>query len=345
MNKNHIQLILMLILIVLPVTVFSAEAPTVEVQSEPLEIRQLDSSISCYGMVNADPTSSTSVTVPYAGQITRLLVNQGEIVRSGAPLIEITRSETDATSYAQAVSSVEFSQLELNRVEKMVEQQLATRSQLAMAQKNFIDAKASLSLLKKLGTDTQTKILRAPYKGIVTVVNAAPGDRTQPGVALLQLAQLDRLKVTLGIEPENMQQVKSGMQVRIASIFDDKLSVIGKVGNVYGMINPRTRLVDVNVTIAPGRANHLIPGIRVKGVILLRRWKGIAAPRQAVLKDTQGSYIFVVRNSKAKRTAVTTGIEMNGIVAIEGKVSPGDRVVVLGNYELKDGMSVREQGQ
>ena len=40
--------------------------------------------------------------------------------------------------------------------------------------------------------------------------------------------------------------------------------------------------------------------------------------------------------------AVTTGLEDKGLVAVEGPLKANDTVVVVGNYELKDGMAVQE---
>jgi len=39
---------------------------------------------------------------------------------------------------------------------------------------------------------------------------------------------------------------------------------------------------------------------------------------------------------------VITGIESKGLIGVSGSLDPQQPVVVLGNYELKDGMTVRE---
>jgi len=64
-----------------------------------------------------------------------------------------------------------------------------------------------------------------------------------------------------------------------------------------------------------------------------------------VLKDGRGDYLYQVSDGHAKRVAVTVGVESGGIVAVSGNLDGHLKVVVLGNYELKDGMVVREQAR
>lgn len=64
-------------------------------------------------------------------------------------------------------------------------------------------------------------------------------------------------------------------------------------------------------------------------------------PRSAVLRDSQGAYVFQVRDGKAHRVTVQTGLERDGLIAVQGAFAATEPVVSLGNYELQDGMGVR----
>ena len=70
-----------------------------------------------------------------------------------------------------------------------------------------------------------------------------------------------------------------------------------------------------------------------------------SVPRQAVLSDDQGSYLFQVANRHAQRVAVQVVGEAAQSYGVTGKLDPQLPVVVLGNYELRDGMAVREGTQ
>jgi hypothetical protein len=68
-------------------------------------------------------------------------------------------------------------------------------------------------------------------------------------------------------------------------------------------------------------------------------------PRQAVLSDDRGSYVFQVADGRAHRVDVQAKQDGAKEVGVSGPIRPELRVVVLGNYELQDGMKVREGGR
>jgi membrane fusion protein (multidrug efflux system) len=66
-------------------------------------------------------------------------------------------------------------------------------------------------------------------------------------------------------------------------------------------------------------------------------------PRSAVLHDGNGDYLFQVSEGVARRVAVTVESDGDRLLGISGAgLDPALKVVVQGNYELSDGMAVRE---
>jgi membrane fusion protein, multidrug efflux system len=323
-------------------TAWAEAQPSALVQTQPLGRYELTDHLSCYGTVTLNPDKIISLNFPRAGQITRLLVSMGEMVKKGSPLMEFETSPQDSVGYVQARSAVDLARNELTRLQSLAAEQLATRSQVAQAQKALGDAEASLTAQKKLGTDTKNELLLAPFDGLVNDLKVVQGERIQMGATALQLARTDGLLVVLGIEPEDRSKVKPGTMVQVSSVFDGSIRGAGPIRKIHGQVNPKTKLLDVTVDFKNNQEAPLLPGMSVRGEIILNQYRGPAVPRQAVLKDDQGAYVFVVREGRARRVRVKAGIESRGLVGITGPFQKNDRVVVLGNYELKDGMAVRE---
>ena len=107
------------------------------------------------------------------------------------------------------------------------------------------------------------------------------------------------------------------------------------------MINPLTRLVDVDIELH-STASGLLPGMQVRGMIALDNQESWVVPRSAVLGDAQGAFLFQVRDGHAQRIPVTVWIENGSSMAVSGTLDSSLKVVVSGNYELQDGMMVRE---
>jgi RND family efflux transporter MFP subunit len=318
-----------------------ADAPSVLIQSQPLRRQTLGASLTGYGIVSAAASQVQTLAVPSASRVRSLLVSPGQTVKRGALLAEVTLDPTALAATEQARTTVSFAQGEVTRVEGLLADRLATRTQLAAARKSLADAELALRTQQRL-TGASVQPIRAPFDGIVIGLNAAQGDPVAANAPILQVARGDGGRVHLGIEPEDSRRVMPGMHAQVTSVFGNDPPVDASVIQVLGMINPQTQLVDVVVALPATATAHLLPGMRVRGEIIVKTVEGYAVPRQAVLRDAQGWHVFQVVAGKAKRVAVRPGIESHGQVAIEGPLDPAAKVVTLGNYELKDGMAVRE---
>ncbi len=337
---NARPIILLLALFMAPA--YAADVPSVLVQTVPLKQKILVDSVSGYGVVSPDTGSLQSISLPRAGQILALRVSAGQVVKKGTPLLAFGTGTDAALMYQQALTAVRFASSEVARVTQLVSQQLATQSQLAVAKKTQADAEAALQAQQKIGAGQAVQPLTAPFDGVVVALLAAQGDRVAAGAPLLQLARAGGQRVLLGVEQEDATRVRPGMAVRVASVFAGNRAVTGRVAQVFGMVNPQTQFVDVLVTLPGG---GLLAGTRVRADIDVGQSSAWVVPRSAVLRDAQGAYLYQVQAGKAKRIAVTTGLEQHGVIAVLGSGLLQAPVVSLGNYELHDGMDVRGGAQ
>jgi RND family efflux transporter MFP subunit len=283
-----------------------------------------------------------AINFPRAGQVSRLLVIQGQRVSRGTPLATLTSDPNARLAYAQAVSAVSFAQGELRRTQELFTLQLATQSQVDAARRALVDAEAMLAAQRQLGGAIGTATVTAPFDGVVDSVEVAQGDRIMPGAVIVQLGHTDMLRVRLGIEPADARLVRVGMPVLLRSLDDSTKSVTVAITESQGVVDPRTLLINAVAMVPASRATFLLPGMYVRGMIDVGRHLSWAAPRAAVLTDTAGAYVFQVSGGKAHRVNVTQGAPSQGMIPINGPLDPRLPIVVLGNYELQDGMTVRE---
>lgn len=326
---------------VLPAAPRPADGPSVLIKTEPPRWQTMAETLTAYGSVVPDTGAVETLSLSRPVRIDRLLVAPGQVVNPGEGLIELATDPSASAAYQQAQAAAAFARGELQRVQGMADRRLATRSQVAAAQKSLEDAEALLAAEQRRGAGLGRETLKAPFRAVVAAIGVQQGDRVQGGTALMQLARAGVLRVTLGIEPEDIGRVRVGMPVELAPVFGSAEPVRAKVAKVFGIINPQTRLVDVSVRLA-SPVGGMIPGMQVRGAVQLRSRKGWVVPRSAVLRDAQGAYLFQVQDGQARRVEVSPEIENGPLVLVAGPVDPARRIVIQGNYELKDGMAVRE---
>lgn len=332
---------------VLTATAGAAAADTTTlVKTQPLAVHELTRSVSAYGRVQPDPDEITAITLPRAGTIQHLWISFGERVKTGQRLLQVVTAPQEQMQFEQAQAAVKFAEDKLATQQRLFKQQLSTREQVANARRKLRDARASLDALRRRGSGQRAQVVRAPVAGTVIKVNVNQGDRVKADTGALLLSTGQAVVVPLGVEPEDARRIRAGMPVTLKSAFDATLHVQAAVGSVHGMVNPKTRLLDVIVPIPNQSSSRFVLGSMVEGSIELQRADVLAVPRQAVLSDRKGPYIFTVVRGRAKRIDVSTGLTARGLVQVTGsRLRAGEPIVVLGNYGLADGMAVREAAQ
>jgi len=316
-------------------------APSVLVETTIPRQQVLKRTVQGYGTVATSEDDVVGISFSHAGQIAMLRVRPGELVKAGETLLELSTDPSATLSYQTAAAALDFARRDLTRTKTLVAQHLATNAQLAAAQKAVDDAMAAVEAQRKLGNDQKTELAAAPFDGYVAAITVARGDRVQPNTTVLKLARTDRTQVTVGLEPDAAARVLPGMGAEVLPVFTPDRRWSGVVRGVTGVINPSTKRLDIWVELAAG-APELVPGTAVSVQIVLEQHTGWVVPRNAVLRDGKGNYVFQIAGSKAERVPVKTGIETDKYTEITGPIDPKRQIVTVGNYELQDGMAVRK---
>jgi len=318
-----------------------AETPGVLITTAPAVERTVTDTLTTFGVLDPDPDQVLSLSLPHAGLINRVWVRFGQRVKSGDRLLEVVTAPDALMQYRQAQSAVGYAQRELNRKQRLLRGQLATKAQVDSAKTSLKDARATLEALQKRGMDVAEETLRAPVDGIVTRLDVSQGQRVQADTTAMLIAAEKRLVARLGVEPEDLAAVQAGTPVTITSVFVPDVKVESTVREVHAMINPATHLVEVLVPIPEQQIDHLVLGSRILGRIHLRSRTALVVPHSAVLGDAAHAYLYTVNDAKARRVPVQIGTETGGFLEVRGELKADDIVVVSGNYELSDGAAVR----
>lgn len=301
----------------------------------------LSQMVTVYGKL--EPTSKSRYVQSVARQahLMKLWVLQGEHIRRGEPTARVAMPQVYAT-YQSAVAQRNAAQKALQQTEQLLKAGLSTGGALAAAQASYTHAQARVDSLKAEGLDRKTRVLRAPNAGVVTSIKAVQGQWLSAGQPILVLTSSRGMMIHLGLTPTEAAKVHAGMTVRLSPIFS-----LGKANRVFyehirsvaGQLNAQTDLVDAAVPV--GDRPYLLAGEWLRGQIVIRRGVGLAVPARAVLKDRSGDYVFVISKGRARRVAVTVLFRQGAMDEVTGDLHANQRVVVVGNYELKTGMRVK----
>jgi len=296
----------------------------------------LPRSISVWGSVAAAPDAASTLNIQTPGQVARWFVMAGESVRRGQTLLEFSATPAALLAHTQAVNALDVAREQRKRIASLLQQQLATRDQLQQADKAVDDAQAALDALRRQQGDRGLVTLKAPYDGVVAAISANQGDALTAGAPLLVLDRADGLVLAAGVEPDALPQIKAGASARLHPL-DAGDAIDGRVERIGAALNPRTRLIDVQIA----SDDALLAGAAYRADIAVGEWKGWLLPRDAVIGDDDDVHVFQVSAGKAVAVPVRIVGEVDETTVVEGGLDAALPVVTTGATQLENGMTVR----
>lgn len=311
--------------------------PSVLVTLTPLKEGTLPHLVIGYGTVGPAATGRKMIMAPVSAIVGEVYVRLGEQVPKGAPLVRLDPSPTTAASYNQARSALAVAVRLVSSTRKLVVLHLATRQDLANAQKSETDARASLAALDAVGAGG-ARVVKAPFSAIVTTLAASPGAIVSEGAALLDLAAPRNLVLTAGVVPAQAGEVNADDPANVILVGGTQ-SIPGRVLLRGSVAESDTGLVPVEISLPTG---SFLPGEMAQAAIMTRQLHGYIVPHEAVLVGDSGApYIVQAIAGVAHKVPVRILDAYGNQDVIQGKLDAHAPVVLAGNYQLDDGMKVR----
>jgi membrane fusion protein (multidrug efflux system) len=217
----------------------------------------------------------------------------------------------------------------------------STRTAIAVQQAAVVEAEARLALAKAKLAES---VITAPFAGTITKVHVRPGALAIAKSPLIELTDLSSVVARFAVPESVAASVGPGMVLEFKLDAYPGKAFDGKVVRVYPDLDRRMRTRTVEARVNPYAG--LMPGMfgRLK-LNLETAHDAIVLPAEAIITTPAGrKAAFVVKDGKAMRRLVETGIEDGSRVQIVSGINPGDQVIVSGNEKLKDGAFVSLAG-
>lgn len=273
-------------------------------------------------------TVSSRVTAP----VLAVLVSEGQAVSRGQALVRLDDSEQRAL-LAQAEADARGRNLAERRVTTLYAQGWMTR---AARDEAVSSAQAARAQVSALGARLGQMTMRAGIAGVVLKRDVEPGDLATPGKALLELGDPASARVTATVDERDIVRIHPGQVALLSTDAVPGKVIRGRVSEITPGGDPDQRAF--RVRIALDRAAGLPFGLTLEvNIVAQEHAAALLVPVGAV---AQGQ-VWLVRDGRATRRAVRSGITGADRVEILSGLARGDRVVVNPPEGLAEGDRVR----
>lgn len=285
-----------------------------------------------YGTGFVEAQQPVSVQARITAPIDRVLVEEGQRVTRGQALFLLADDEQRALS-AQAAAQRRAAEQTEARTVTLFRQGWVTKAARDQAVANGDVARAAEATA---GARREQLVVRAQIDGIVTKRDAEPGELASPTRVLAQLGDPARVRITATIDERDIARVAVGQPALMSTDAMPGKAIPARVAEITPGGDPGQRAF--RVRLLPEWAANLPLGLSLEiNVITRRKDRALLVPASAMA----GGAVWVVREGKAHRQEVRTGVVGTEQVEVLSGVTTADRIIDKPADDLKEGQHVK----
>lgn len=299
--------------------------------------------IKVQGRLDGDQNVAVYADVP--GTIKAKYADAGQKVTKGQVLAQID-DEQYRLQLENLKTQYKFASDMYEKQKRLWDQKIGSEVQFLQSQTNKESLEQQISVLEQ---QIEKFKIKAPVSGTIEESNIKAGSVVSPDprVPAFRVVAFKELTVKADVSETYSASIKKGDKV-IVRFPDLDSQVESVVDFVSGYIDPVNRTFQLETNI-----DNSLPGMKANMVAVVNvndyhSDNSITIPMNVILKDLNGSYVYVVREkdkfTAAFRQPVVIGRTYNGIAEITEGLKPSSRVITTGFRELIDGEYVRYEG-
>jgi RND family efflux transporter MFP subunit len=301
------------------------------------------------------------------GRISRLLVEEGSVVKTGDVLATL-ENEDYAAGIAKAKADINYAKADLAEAqrqqrlqeglfrEKVVSQDAldASKAKVALAAATIEQDKAALQM-QQANYDFTT--IRAPFAGIVVKKMTEAGESVAPippGVnistssgAIVAIADMNSLEAEVDVNEANVAQLHSGQpaEITVQAIPDHTYKgvlrqVIPTADRTKATVTVKTSILDKDKYLKPEMScnvTFLQPQKQAEKTAAEPK-RIVTIPKDAIVTRDGKSVVFQVEDKKVHQLPVVTGADLRGGVIVTSGLVGSETLVSNPPEKLKDGI-------
>jgi len=301
----------------------------IPIRVDTVRYQTFEKSLSFYAKLSGIKEATKSAVI--GGKIERINARVGDAVTANQVIVELDQA-SPGFQFDQAKAAYENAEKTYHRMQAMLEAGETSRANFDGAETQFLVAKRNF--------ETQRKMLYvdSPFDGTIVDVKVRTGDNVNGDTHLFTVAQLDRMHARLWVTEREVLQMRPGM--RATAQFNGK-SYEGTITEISLSADPFRQAFYVDVEFDnPNR--ELLSGTTITiNILVYDNPKAIIIPRNLVMRDTQGQFVFVEENQTAVKRYITNGNDSGINYEVSDGLYAGDVIITHGASMVDAGRRVQ----
>jgi len=313
---------------------------SMNIKFDSLIRRNLSEAVYATGHLRLPPNNEATVTAMVGANIRDIKVIEGDKVAKGQTLVIMHHPNLVElqTNFIELASELEYLETEYERQKKLFDLDANSGKSFQKVKSEYLSKSARYKGEKKklqmlgISTDnvlkgeiTENIAIISPIPGFVTKVAVRNGQYINPNDEILSIVNNDHIHADLMIFEKDAMKVKKGQKVRFSTEYIPDRELNAEIYSVGKVFEENPKAVHIHAEINDNKEG-LIPGIYIKGTILIDSSKVNALPESALVRDGKDFYAFVYEGKdddhvQLRRVKVITGLIKDGWVEVKSILS------------------------
>jgi len=275
------------------------------------------------------------------GQIKKIFVNEGQHVNKGDLLLKqnsaVIEGQIRTTQSQLNLAEITYKKQKELWIDKKVGseiQYLQAKTQYESLQEQLKTLQAQLAMYE----------IKAPFSGIVDKINSKEGELASPGMQIIELVNLNKVKFVGDVSEMYLPVINKGDTVDISFSTYSGIKLREPIYRTGNIINPSNRTFDIEV-----RAKNINGKLKPNMISTITindytKDSALVVPSIIIKKDFNKQFIFVAikkdTTTIASKVYVETGRSYKDKTIITKGINIGDKVIVKGYNIVSNGSPV-----
>jgi membrane fusion protein, multidrug efflux system len=310
------------------------------IEAAPVRVGPSQRRIQAVGSLRSN--ESVVIRPELVGRIVQINFTEGQKIKKGQVLVQLDASVPRA-ELVQMQASLALAKANYERAQELARRNAGTERALDEARWKLRNDEAAVKLSE---ARLEKYTLSAPFDGVIGLRKVSVGDFVRDGADLVNLEQVDPLKVDFRVPEVFLASLKVGQRIAVTV---DALPAREFAGEVYAidpLVDASGRAVVIRARIA-NPDDALRPGLFARVALVVdERPEAVFVPEQSLVPINDQLFVFkVVDGPQGGKvvafTKVKLGERRKGEAEVIEGLQPGDVIVTAGLLKVRDGMPVQ----
>jgi RND family efflux transporter MFP subunit len=274
------------------------------------------------------------------GQIKTLLVKKTQMVAKGTLLATIDNSG-QSSQLETAKAALVKAQQDADRMRNSLKSGGVTQQQVEAAEFQVQNAQTSLSQLQQ---QTGNFKIIAPISGVINEIYAEEGSYVSMGTPVIQLVDITKVILTVGVNQEMIPEIKLGQDVKVTTDVYPDLIMNGKI-ETANVKADASQKIQIGISVQNTREHPILAGMFGRAEFLSDKKAApvsfLSIPREAIIGSIQNAKVYIVdADNTVKLRSISTGKNWGNQIEVTGGLKIGEQVVTAGQINLQEGTKI-----